>query len=140
MLDEHRIKYFVPADYSKDSKLEILIKQIIDRTKSNEVLEKIHYDCINEKNVEIKSKSEDERHREDLINDLESSVNFANTHKVIAKLSECSDWSESQKAKLIKIALTNNQVKYILSDNDVEKFYIKIIADDESESANKIKK
>lgn len=49
MLDENRIKYFVPADYTEGSKLEELVKQIIDRTLSNEILEKFHYDCIQEK-------------------------------------------------------------------------------------------
>ena len=50
MLEENRIKYFVPADYTKKSKLEILIKQIIDRTASNEILESFHFDCVKEKN------------------------------------------------------------------------------------------
>ena len=45
-----RIKYFVPADYTKKSKLETLIKQIIDRTASNEILESFHFDCVKEKN------------------------------------------------------------------------------------------
>ena len=50
MLEENRIKYFVPADYTKNSKLETLIKQIIDRTASNEILESFHFDCVKEKN------------------------------------------------------------------------------------------
>lgn len=50
MLEENRIKYFVPADYTKKSKLETLVKQIIDRTASNEILESFHFDCVKEKN------------------------------------------------------------------------------------------
>lgn len=50
MLEENRIKYFVPADYTKKSKLETLIKQIIDRTASNEILESFHFYCVKEKN------------------------------------------------------------------------------------------
>lgn len=49
MLEENRIKYFVPADYTKKSKLETLVKQIIDRTASNEILESFHFDCVKEK-------------------------------------------------------------------------------------------
>lgn len=49
MLEENRIKYFAPADYTEDSKLEKLLKQIIDRTASNEILENFHFDCIKEK-------------------------------------------------------------------------------------------
>lgn len=41
MFEENRIKYFVPADYTKNSKLETLVKHIIDRTASNEILERI---------------------------------------------------------------------------------------------------
>lgn len=50
MLDENRIKYFAPADYRENSRLEILIKQIIDRTVSNEILEKVYFECLAEKN------------------------------------------------------------------------------------------
>ena len=39
MIEENRIRYFVPADYTEDSTLETLLKRIIDWTKTNEVLE-----------------------------------------------------------------------------------------------------
>ena len=39
MLEENRIKYFEPADYSEVSSLEELLKTIIVRTKANEELE-----------------------------------------------------------------------------------------------------
>ena len=83
MLDENRIKYFAPADYTEGSKLECLVKRIIDRTISNEILESIHYDCISEKKEETKGQSEDELKKEELINKLEDSSNFANTHAII---------------------------------------------------------
>ena len=52
MLKENRIKYFVPADYTENSQLEHLVHCIIDRTRSNEVLERMHYDCIDKSNQE----------------------------------------------------------------------------------------
>lgn len=129
MLDENRIKYFVPADYTENSKLEILLKQIIDRTVSNEILEDVHFNCLDEKNEEMKNQSEEELMKEDLINRLEDSTSFANTHAIISQLDKIEDWSINQKNKLIKIAFRNNQVTYILKDIDVKEFYEKICKD-----------
>lgn len=139
MLDENRIKYFAPADYTEESKLEHLVQQIIDRTISNEILEKFHFDCISEKVKETKWQSEEELKKEELIDKLEDSANFFNTHVVIEQLSKIKIWSKHQKAKLIKIALGNTQVTYILGDNDVRDFYNMICQGDNSEEANKIR-
>ncbi|MGN0113862.1 MAG: HAD family hydrolase [Acutalibacteraceae bacterium] len=140
MLDENRIKYFSPADYSENSNLEILVKQIIDRTKANEALEMIHYDCLNEKLYETKDQTKEEQRREDLINDLADSVNFKNTHKVIEELRNYSDWTDAQIAKLKEIAITNNQLTYILSDDDIKSFYEELLHDDDTETADKIRR
>lgn len=123
MLEENRIKNFAPADYTEDSKLEKLLKQIIDRTASNEILENFHFECINEKNEETKNKGEQELQKDDLINRLEDSTSFANTHTIIAEMNDVKSWSDEQKKKLIKIALKNSQVKYILKDKDIKQFY-----------------
>lgn len=139
MLDENRIKYFAPADYEEDSTLERLVKKIIDRTFSNEILEEIHFDCVSEKISETKGQSEEERKKEELIDKLEDSESFANTHTVIGQLSKIKDWSVKQKNKLYKIALENTQVMYILKDKDVKKFYSMICKDDNNEDAVKIK-
>lgn len=139
MLDEDRIKYFSPADYTAGSKLEKLVKQIIDRTIANEKLEDFHFSCISEKINETKGQSEEELRKEELIDKLEDSESFANTHVVIKQLLEIKEWSENQKAKLFKIALENNQVTYILKDGDVKKFYSAICKDDNSEEAKNIK-
>ena len=45
MLSDNRIKYFAPADYTEGSELDMLIKAIIARTASNEVLEDMHFAC-----------------------------------------------------------------------------------------------
>ena len=139
MLDENRIKYFAPADYEEDSTLERLVKKIIDRPISNEILEEIHFDCVSEKISETKGQSEEERKKEELIDKLEDSESFANTHTVIGQLSKIKDWSVKQKNKLYKIALENTQVMYILKDKDVKKFYSMICKDDNNEDAVKIK-
>ena len=102
-------------------------------------MESIHYDCISEKINETKGQSEDQLKKEELINKLEDSSNFANTHAIIEKLSDIIEWSEIQKSKLFKIALENNQVRYILKDNDVKTFYDMICKDNNSDEAKKIK-
>lgn len=43
MMKDDRIKYFAPADYSKGSELDGLVKAIIDKTASYENLEAIHF-------------------------------------------------------------------------------------------------
>ena len=45
MMREKRIKYFTPADYSEGSELDVLLKNIIDRTEYNESLESKYYSC-----------------------------------------------------------------------------------------------
>lgn len=138
MLEENRIKYFVPADYTENSELELLLKQIIDRTVSNEILEEFYFKCVNEKNDETKNKSEKELQKDDLINRLEDSTSFANTHTIIAEMSEVKSWSKEQKEKLIGIALKNSQVRYILKDKDVKQFYKTICEGFNGEKANEI--
>ena len=139
MLDENRIKYFAPADYTEGSKLERLVQQIIDRTIKNEILEDVHFGCIAEKLDETRGQSEEELKKEELIDKLEDSSNFANTHSIIEQMSEIKEWSEDQKCKLFKIALENNQVTYILKDVDVKDFYRMICKNNNSEEAKRIK-
>lgn len=126
MLEENRIKYFVPADYTADLPLEILLKEIIDRTQTNEVLENFHYECKKERKLATKDQSKEDQEKQDLINALEDSESFKNTHAVIAALSEFTSWNVKQKRKLLNIALDNTQVEYILKDEDVYNFYKKI--------------
>ena len=125
MIEENRIKYFAPADYTENSQLEALLKQIIDRTKTNEVLESFHYGCMEEQENATKNQSKEDQEKQDLINALEDSESFKNTH-VVAALSEFTEWSKKQKMKLLHIAIENTQVQYILKDEDVRNFYIPI--------------
>lgn len=140
MLEENRIKYFVPADYTEDSKLEILVKKIIDRTISNEKLESVYFECLAEEKEERKNQSEEELQKEDLINKLEDSGSFANTHAIIGQLTKITEWSEKQKEKLLRIARGNSQVKSILQDVDVRDFYKKICAEMSNTDADEVRK
>ena len=101
-------------------------------------MEEVHFDCILEKKEETKNQSDEVIQKEKLINSLDDSMNFANTHTVIEQLSKYKTWTKEQKDKLIKIALKNNQVTYILKDRDVKKFYKSICMDFDSNDANRI--
>ena len=48
MLRDQRIRYYAPADYTEDSELDRLVKQIILRTSANEALEAAHIHCMME--------------------------------------------------------------------------------------------
>lgn len=133
MLSENRIKYFAPADYSENSKLEQLVFKIIDRTKANEILENFYFDCLDEKNLADKDISEEERAKNNLINKLENSFNFKTTHSVVDELSKIDSWTEKQKQRLCKIGVENSQVFSILKDPDVKDFYKEICKHCESE-------
>ena len=139
MLDENRIKYFAPADYTQGADLECLVKKIIDRTVVNETLEDIHFDCIEKKISETKDQSEEDIKKEELIDKLEDSSSFSNTHAIIEQMSVIKEWTEDQKYKLSKIALENNQVTYILKDADVRDFYCMICENNNSKEAERIK-
>lgn len=139
MLDENRIKYFVPADYTKGAKLEQLIHQIIDRTISNEVLEEAHFCCVSEKENETRNQSKEELEKEELIDKLSDSTSFANTHAVIDQLTEVKGWSGAQKNKLLRIALENTQVTYILKDYDLKAFYTIICDGVDTEDADGVR-
>lgn len=139
MLDENRIKYFAPADYTQGADLECLVKKIIDRTVVNETLEDIHFDCIEKKISETKDQSEEDIKKEELIDKLEDSSSFSNTHAIIEQMSVIKEWTEDQKYKLSKIALENNQVTYILKDADVRDFYCMICENNNSKETERIK-
>lgn len=129
MLHDKRIKYFAPADYTEGSKLDILVKSIIDRTAANEVLENIYYDCKDERdqNDTRKQNNEKKRKRLDLIISLNGSGNFTTTHTIIQKLSKIDDWEPDEIDMLLEIALNNQQVGFIINDNDLKSFYQSLI-------------
>lgn len=139
MILENRIKYYAEADYRENSELEILVKNIIDRTYINEILEEKYFDCMHEVMEERKNLSAEEIRKEDLINNLQDSRSFINTHEVIKKLSEIESWTEKQKNKLCKIGLENKQVTYIFQDKDIKEFYSKMCEGSSGELFDKIR-
>ncbi len=129
MLEENRIKYFTEADYTKNSNLEKLVKRIIDRTRANEIVEKMHYSAVAEVDEIRLKQTEHERDKEKLIDRLEESDSFRNTRNVVKDLITIHDWTYEEATELLKIAVTNTQVKWVLHSDDVKEFYTRLIED-----------
>jgi hypothetical protein len=142
MINDNRIKYFAPADYTENSELDILIKSIIDRTVANEKLENVHYKNKDE-TLHADKLTDDKQKIDNLIAALQNSRSFANTHTVISELKKYNDLEKEQKEMVYKAALDNQQVFWILKDPDVSNFYLKLIgknANGLSDDVLKIKK
>lgn len=129
MIKDNRIKLFAPADYSEGSEIDGLVKMIIDRTYANEKIENKYADCVNEvlKAEKNDDRDENEQRKDELISCLESSKNFAYTHHIIRGTKKYRRWSDSQKDRLFHALIENDQIKWILGDDDVYEFYSKLI-------------
>ncbi|WP_454963536.1 HAD family hydrolase [Filifactor alocis] len=139
MIEENRIKYFTEADYSEDSELEKLLKNIIDRTAANEILEMKSVECVQEMMIERRSRDEQFIQKEDLIDKLNESSSFAETHEIIKLMSDIDKWKKAQIERILEVATLNSQVKYILKDNDIKEFYVKISQGTNSIHAKKVR-
>lgn len=139
MIEENRIKYFTEADYSEDSELEKLLKNIIHRTAANEILEMKSVECVQEMMIERRSRDEQFIQKEDLIDKLNESSSFAETHEIIKLMSDIDKWEKAQIERILEVATLNSQVKYILKDNDIKEFYVKISQGTNSIHAKKVR-
>lgn len=138
MMRDNRIRYFAEADYSKGSELDILVKAIIDRTASNEILESKYFEYKKEcKEAENKC-DEDVQKRRECILALEDSGSFAATHATVAELSKYRNWSEDEIKMLMEIAVNNTQVFYILNDSDVKFFFKTLLMEMKKKDKNAI--
>ena len=144
MVRDNRIKMFAAADYTDGSELDGIVKGIIKRTASNEVLVDMSNKYIEEvRRFDFnKGNDKEQNKKEELISCLEMSSTFTYTHQTIAKLRRYKDWSSEEINRLLDIALNNDQVQWILTDSDVKAFYEQIIkkAGKNNSTANDVKK
>ncbi|MBQ9881828.1 MAG: haloacid dehalogenase-like hydrolase [Synergistes sp.] len=123
MMRENRIKYFVPADYSEGTELDMLLKAIIDKTAAAEKLERIH-EIYKKENVEAdRLVSKEELEKIDLISALDDSFSISRTRQVVSKLKQIKNWSKEHAERLFEIAEQNSQVRSVLEDEEVKEFY-----------------
>lgn len=122
MMEDKRIKYYTPADYTEGSELDELVKTIINTTASNEKLMSIHYQNKQEQ-VSHNGQPDNLEEKEKLIMDLENSNSFKQTHSIISKLKKIKDWTLEEKIQLKTIAEKNTQICSIMKDGDIASFY-----------------
>jgi hypothetical protein len=66
--------------------------------------------------------------KQEAISALVKSESFAQTHQAIATLSSLMNWINVAEAnKLFEAALENHQIKWILTDSDVNGFYLDLL-------------
>lgn len=142
MLSENRIKYFAPADYTEGSEIDHLVKTIIERTATNELLENIHYSCKEDYNKKTVTDPNEvlKKKKQNLIISLAGSGSFSTTHFIIKDLAKITEWDDDEIEYLINIASSNTQVHYILNDKDVNRFYkfLLLLLKNKSEKAKEL--
>lgn len=132
MLNDNRIKYYAAADYTAGSTLDGLIKDIIERTALNEKLEQFNFKCRNEIHEDSGKRDSQAQRKKELISSLQNSGNFMRTHSIVAELQKYGKWSPEEIESLCKIGIDNSQVHYLLNDEDVKKFYMKLLGNREN--------
>ncbi len=129
MMRDHRIKFFAPADYSEGKELDCLLKAIILKTAENEKLEDMYYRYQKEVREVDKPQAEalERRKKQELIDGLADSKSFVRTHMLVKSLSVFNDFDADLCADLCRIAVENPQIRLILKDKDVARFYRRIL-------------
>ena len=84
-------------------------------------------DCKQETAQVDRSNSEEQKKKIEHILALENSGSFSNTHRVIRQLRQDNNWNDEEINLLCQIALSNGQVRYILTDLDVATFFRSIL-------------
>jgi len=74
-------------------------------------------------NIKLATEKEIER----LINELAASGSFATTHSAIAKLGQYTEFTDDQVNLIVAAIVSNNQVHWIIEDEDVNQFARRVI-------------
>jgi predicted nucleic acid-binding protein len=80
-------------------------------------------------------KLSDEIDKATAIERLERSSNFTVTHRAIAKLMQYDDFKDIEVIRILRAYTTNNQISWILGDEDVFSFALKILKFSKSDEA-----
>lgn len=78
-----------------------------------------------EHHADIKLREEEEKNQ--LIEELTQSMSFARAHESIKKLSKFDGFSDSQIKKMVEVAISNSQIRWIARDPGVNDFYRSIV-------------
>ncbi len=122
--------YFISADGDYMSQMSdefnpFLRKEWKERKASDIIFYKNLVAFLNNHVKDIHLKVEHEK--QELIKKLSESGSFITTHGIIAMLNKHTDWTNAQIEELCAIAENNNQVRWILSDEDILDFYSNLL-------------
>ena len=120
LINENRIKYFAPADYTEESQLDKLVKNIIDKTVANEILMNNYY--LNKKEAEDHSSNRTDEVKNTLIRNYTDSRNFAATHTVVKIMKDVDSWTTLQLEQIYEANVKNGQIYMIINDSDIMEF------------------
>ena len=107
--------YYSTLDESKFK--EYLLLEWSEKKQSNIIFFRQLSAFFKEHFPDIKLASELEK--ELLIKNLATSPNFSQTHRLIAKLSKYTDFTHAQANAIVEAAISNNQINWIIEDEDV---------------------
>jgi len=79
-----------------------------------------------------------ELEKEYLIQQLSKSASFAQTHNIISRLKRYTEFTATQTNDIIDAAVSNNQVRWIVGDEDVYSFLKSVIKDKEHRLDNEL--
>ncbi len=111
-LDENRFDSFLLAEWKRNKNSDIFFYSKLS-------------DFFKSQFPEIRLASEYER--DSLISDLASSDSFEQTHKIVSRLRQYTEFTQSQLNSIILASISNNQIYWILTDVDVKEFLINVI-------------
>lgn len=123
--------YFITDDkdyystLSSDAFNNFLLKEWKEKKDSELIYYKKLSDFFKENFPDINLSGEFEK--DILIQGLSSSSNFAQTHKLISKLRKFTEFTHAQANDIISAAVSNNQIYWIIDDEDVNEFIRYII-------------
>ena len=140
VIPENEDLYFISSDNDYASKLDkskmnsYLLIEWRNEKNAKVVFYKSVVDFLKEhfKDIELKT----EKEKEDLIEGLLQSSNFATTHTIISELNKYSGWTDNQVSELCRAALNNSQVNRIIFDSDVLHFYYCLLEEYDYEEIN----
>ena len=132
--------YFISSDKDyksviDDQRINLFLKEEWKRKKDSTIhlyVSLVSFFKANVQDIEL----ETEQRKEDLINSLQNSSNFATTHVIISELSKLSGWSAEQIDNICSAAIYNSQVSWIIKDEDILSFYKKVLSSAEQVSEN----
>ncbi|MEK7549898.1 MAG: PIN domain-containing protein [Patescibacteria group bacterium] len=119
------------GDYSSAINKDELKDYLVDEWHKKKTSEIYFYHRLTsfftEHDIKIEFKIEEEKNS--LIEDLINSENFLSTHGIISRLNKYASFSDEQLAGLVTALLNNQQVNWIASDSDINKFYLNHLQD-----------